>query len=194
LASPLFRSYRHQSGALIPLVVDGEVAGTFYLVWWTERRRVDAAEAATLKTIGQQVGLLLRNARLVEQAETGVFRSTVDGRLMECNQAFTRLLGHRGRDETLQYRLWDFWPDPAEAERLRERLAHERRVGNYEARWRRPAGADVTVMMTVTRIGRGEDEHVAGIVHDVSERKRAEDALREREAQLRNLGDNLPDR
>src|SRR6266545_7194765 len=65
----LFRMVPHQSGVVIPLIVEGEVAGTFYLVWWRQRRRVDPSESAMLQTIGQQVGLLLRNARLVEDAE-----------------------------------------------------------------------------------------------------------------------------
>ena len=65
----LFRELPHQSGVVVPLVIDGEVAGTFYLVWLKDRRRLDAAETAMLRTIGQQVGLFLRNARLLEQAE-----------------------------------------------------------------------------------------------------------------------------
>jgi signal transduction histidine kinase len=40
-AFPLFRDVRHQSGVVVPLVVDGQVAGTFYLVWWSERRRLE---------------------------------------------------------------------------------------------------------------------------------------------------------
>ena len=36
---PLFRQFPHQSGIVIPLVLDGHVSGAFYLVWWRLRRQ-----------------------------------------------------------------------------------------------------------------------------------------------------------
>ncbi len=50
------------------------VSGVFYLVWWKERRRFAEPELGTLQTVGQQVGILLRNARLVEALETRAAR------------------------------------------------------------------------------------------------------------------------
>ena len=63
-AIDLYRRFPHQSGLVIPLFIDGRVAGVFYLVWWTARRRFEEAELATLGAIGEQAGVLLRNARL----------------------------------------------------------------------------------------------------------------------------------
>ncbi len=65
-AIPLFRRFPHQSGVVIPLFIDGQVAGAFYLVWWTQRRRFQEADLDTLGAIGEQAGVLLRNARLHE--------------------------------------------------------------------------------------------------------------------------------
>ncbi|MGH7367991.1 MAG: GAF domain-containing protein [Candidatus Rokuibacteriota bacterium] len=65
-AIDLFRRFPHQSGLVIPLFIDGQVAGAFYLVWWRERRRFEDAELAPLRAIGEQAGVLLRNARLHE--------------------------------------------------------------------------------------------------------------------------------
>ncbi|OGK82732.1 MAG: hypothetical protein A2X52_22415 [Candidatus Rokubacteria bacterium GWC2_70_16] len=60
----LARALPHQSAVVVPLGLEGEVSGALYLVWWTERRRLDDAESATLRAIGQQVEILLRSARL----------------------------------------------------------------------------------------------------------------------------------
>jgi GAF domain-containing protein len=65
-AIPLFHRFSHQSGLVIPLFIDGQVAGALYLVWWTARRRFEDAELAPLRAIGEQAGVLLRNARLHE--------------------------------------------------------------------------------------------------------------------------------
>jgi signal transduction histidine kinase/CheY-like chemotaxis protein/HPt (histidine-containing phosphotransfer) domain-containing protein len=73
---PLFRAFAHQSALIIPLVLDSQVAGTFYLVWWEERRRFDDAELAVLQTIGQQAGTLLRSARLHEETERQARQAT----------------------------------------------------------------------------------------------------------------------
>jgi PAS domain S-box-containing protein len=66
---PLFRAIPHQSSLLLPLQLDGEVVGAFYLVWWTARRTFEERELTLLENIAQQVGLLLRNVRLFDAAE-----------------------------------------------------------------------------------------------------------------------------
>ena len=65
-AIELFRRFPHQSGLIIPLFLGGQVAGAFYLVWWRRRRRFLPEELAPLQAIGEQAGVLLRNARLHE--------------------------------------------------------------------------------------------------------------------------------
>src|SRR5262249_54587006 len=59
-----FRGVPHQSALLLPLVLNGEVVGAFYLVWWERRRRFETAELALLSAIGEQAGAVLSHARL----------------------------------------------------------------------------------------------------------------------------------
>jgi signal transduction histidine kinase/DNA-binding response OmpR family regulator/putative methionine-R-sulfoxide reductase with GAF domain len=75
-AFPLFRAFPHQSGLLIPLVLDGQVMGTLYLVWWEERRRFEDSELAILQTVGRQTGTLLRSVRLHEATERQARQAT----------------------------------------------------------------------------------------------------------------------
>src|SRR5262249_60557225 len=52
-----------------PLIVEDEVIGGFYVVWWTARRSFSERDLRGLDHICEQVGFFLRNARLYEQAE-----------------------------------------------------------------------------------------------------------------------------
>ena len=65
----LFRRFPHQSGLVLPLVLDERVAGAFYLVWWTARRQLTEREQELLASITAQVTVLLKNARRFEKAE-----------------------------------------------------------------------------------------------------------------------------
>src|SRR5207244_13544559 len=124
------------------------------------------------------------HARLIEQAEirrrvaeaakehyqllfernlAGVFRSHGDGRIIECNDAFARLLGYRGPVDALQKNAWDFYVDDAERAWLLESLASDRRVTNREMRWRRASGEDNTVVMNATQHRNRRDARIEGL-------------------------------
>jgi signal transduction histidine kinase/DNA-binding response OmpR family regulator len=64
----LFRRFSHQSGLLLPLILDDDVAGAFYLVSWTARRQFTERELALAEIGARQATVLLRNARLFEEA------------------------------------------------------------------------------------------------------------------------------
>src|SRR5262249_50323908 len=65
----MFRSFPHQSGLLLPLIVDDEVIGGFYLVWWTARRFLSERTLRGLERVSERVGFSLHTPRLYEQAE-----------------------------------------------------------------------------------------------------------------------------
>jgi signal transduction histidine kinase/ActR/RegA family two-component response regulator len=65
----LFRRFRHQSGLVLPLVLDETVAGSFYFAWWTARKAFTERELALVENVAGQVAVVLRHARLFEQAE-----------------------------------------------------------------------------------------------------------------------------
>jgi len=106
-ANSLFASFPHQSALVLPLFVDDEISGGFYLVWWQRRRQFEYEELSTLEAIGGQVGVLLRNARLREALEhrtarlselvriNQVLSSSLDSRevLIEITRAAARLSG-----------------------------------------------------------------------------------------------------
>ena len=91
-ANSLFTLFPHQSALVIPLTVDEETSGGFYLVWWERRRQFDYEEIEMLAAIGDQVGVLLRNARLREALE---HRTTRLRELVHVNQVLSSSLDSR---------------------------------------------------------------------------------------------------
>jgi GAF domain-containing protein len=85
----LFRLIPHQSGLLLPLILDAEVAGAFYLVWWTVRRRFTDGELALMETVTGQVTLLLRNVRLYEEVQ--IQRRNLADRVRDLEEALARI-------------------------------------------------------------------------------------------------------
>jgi PAS domain S-box-containing protein len=94
-SDPAFRRFPHQSGLMLPLVLDDAVAGAFYLVWWTARQRFADEELRLAAHVTGQASLFLRNARLWHRAEQ-------DRRRLEVlNELSRRLAGVHDTDQIL---------------------------------------------------------------------------------------------
>lgn len=92
----LFRQIPHQSGLVLPLVLDADVAGAFYVVWWKLRRTFTDRELGFVERVCGQVALLLRNARLFEQAKAynDAFRELVQSELRIAREIQSSALPH----------------------------------------------------------------------------------------------------
>ena len=123
-----------------------------------------------------------RYRSLYENALEGIFVATPEWRLAEGNPAFLRLLGAEGPGAVaaLDVRAALF-ADPVELERLDERLDADDVATFDEVAWRRLDGAPLRVSLDLRRVrdGTGEVTHLQGLVRDVTERRRLEEALRQ---------------
>ena len=123
-----------------------------------------------------------RFQRLVQRVGVGVFRASPEGHFVEGNPALARMLGYSHEAEL--YRLSiarDVFVDPKECERLRARLARGP-VERVLTRWKRSDGTCLTVRLSLrTVVGDDDVTHVDGIVEDLTERLRQEEALRRTE-------------
>jgi len=134
-----------------------------------ERRR--AAEAAEA-----------RYRELFDRNLAGVFRTTLNGRPLDCNEALVRILGYRSRDDVLALRVDDLYVDPYDGARVEFPRRAGERLGNVELRWRRADGTPISVLVNVAAIESGEGTVLEGIIVDITDRERAAAAEREAEA------------
>jgi PAS domain S-box-containing protein len=115
---------------------------------------------------------------LFERNMAGVLRNTVDGDVLEINDAFARILGFASRDELRVRKVRDWYYRPADREAMLTRLLTERGLTNYELCLRHKDGSPVWVLANIVLHAEppGPDV-VQGTIIDITERKRGEEAL-----------------
>jgi PAS domain S-box-containing protein len=115
---------------------------------------------------------------LFERNLAGVYRSTADGRLLECNWAFARLLGYASPAETMAHPEWWMHENPGAHAEFWQRLRKEGSIINHEGQARRKDGTPVWVIQNVSLLADEDgEEMLLGTVFDVTERRRLEEQL-----------------
>src|SRR5262249_53005965 len=131
-----------------------------------------------------------------ENAAVGIAHVGVGGRFLRVNEKFCAIVGYP-REELLQRTIRDIThPDdlPASAELSGALLRGESPSFIVEKRYLRRDGSPVWVELCVSlqRDAAGNPDYFIGIVQDISERKRLEEALRASEERYRFLTQSIP--
>jgi PAS domain S-box-containing protein len=134
---------------------------------------------------------------IFENAVEGIFQTTPAGRVLGANPAVARILGYDSPAE-LMASLTDIrsqlYLDPDERDRFLEVLRRDKIVVHYECRLRRKDSTPVWVSLHARAIP-GEDGsmvRIEGIMEDISERKLAEERMRQADKAVRDIIDSMP--
>jgi PAS domain S-box-containing protein len=116
---------------------------------------------------------------LFERNLAGVYRSTPDGRLLECNRAYARMMGYGSPAEAMAQPGSAFHPTSEGRQRVLDRLRREGSLVNLERQVPRKDGTLVWVAENVSLLPTDEEggEVLLGTVFDMTERRRLEEQL-----------------
>ncbi|MEP7010540.1 MAG: diguanylate cyclase, partial [Acidobacteriota bacterium] len=151
----------------MPQVEDGEPIGR---VWSfrdaTERVRAQAALAASEE----------RYRSLFERHVAGLFRNSVAGKILDCNDAYARILGYDSRWDLIGRDVNDLHRDVSERARTIAELRERESLSDHELCMRRKDGSPVWVSATTSLHEGidGEPEFLEGTIVDITARKEAE--------------------
>src|SRR5262245_17895658 len=113
---------------------------------------------------------------LFERNLAGVYRTNLEGRILDCNDACAHILGYNSREDLLRITAFDLYFDPAEREAALESIRERGSLTNHETRLSSKAGRPVWVIENVTVVP-GDVGVMQGTLIDVSEQKLAAERL-----------------
>ncbi|HKH11070.1 MAG TPA: PAS domain S-box protein, partial [Rubrobacter sp.] len=120
---------------------------------------------------------------IFENAVEGIYQSTVDGRLITVNPAMAAMFGYGSPREMVSY-VSDIGrqlhADPRMREELLRRVRENGTVAGLEAQGARNDGGAIWISLSARAVkdASGDLVGLEGTVEDITERKRAEEALR----------------
>jgi PAS domain S-box-containing protein len=189
LCAPFEKEYLRKDGSRIPVLLGAalipggdEVIG--YVLDLTERKRAETARHESE----------MRLRRLVEANVLGVFTADDTQTITEANDAFLRMIGYHQEDvANRRLVLADLTPHDWSATTARA-FAEVEQTGvctPFEKEYYRKDGSRVPVLVGAASLP-GERYNEICYALDLSEQKRATQALRESEARYRILAEALP--
>ncbi len=180
--NPREQAYRWISITAVPLIRPGEEKP--YQVYEhfrdiTELRQTEKALRHSER----------RFRKLFEGELMGIFITTPDGTFLDCNDALVKMLGYDSREEVLSHRSSDFYVDLEFRQEAVHMLQTEGIYLGKEGRVWRKDGSIAHLLGAAVLLKDEEtgEPYIQGIAVDITERRRAEDALRDSEERYRKL-------
>ncbi|MBT3369091.1 MAG: PAS domain S-box protein, partial [Nitrospina sp.] len=178
------------AGYFIGLMKDKWVVKNEELETTNEFLKQEIDERKRAKDVVRESERKYRN--IYDNAQIGLFRSRLeDGKMVMANNRMAEIFGYKDAEECVSnYVAAEHWVYPEVRDKLVETMREHGKVTKFEAPIRKDDGSIIWIQFSGTLSS--EEDYFEGVVADITERKQAEEALRDSEERYRTLMDNLP--
>lgn len=182
-------------GALLPdTPINMQWVGYILVVSWVimlagrYRNIVEHARSAQLAANEKNYRLLF------ERNLAAVYSTTLDGRILDCNAAFVRLVGCESVAEVRNQPVTMFYANPEARAVFIQRLQQHGTLTNVELCLHRQDGSLVWIHEEINLVQEpGSEPHIQSTAIDITERKRTEEALFFAQARSNAILQAMPD-
>ncbi len=119
----------------------------------------------------ERLRLQIALCELFERCLVGVYRATLDGRILDCNFSFCQIFGYASREEVIRNSVNIGYLNATDRDRFNTWLQAEKRLTNFEQCLRRKDGGTAWILNTAT-LASGEagiEPVIKGTMMDISE-------------------------
>jgi PAS domain S-box-containing protein len=206
-ADAYIRQHRARSILCLPLINQAKLIGVLYLENNLTPHVFTPTRIAVLKLLASQAAISLENTRLYRDLEEreakirrlvdanimGIFIWNLEGEIIEANEAFLHMVEYSREDLVPGRVRWKDLTPPEWRDREERAMAELKATGTlkpFEKEYFRKNGGRVPVLVGAAIFEGSENEGVAFVL-DLSEQKRAEEALYQKEVSLREAQTEL---
>ena len=120
---------------------------------------------------------------LVDNTLVGVYQTNPDGRILYANQAFSDMFGYDSPEELMSISVISLYKNKEDRKKFLEAIRKERKLLNYDLELVTKDGEARDIILS----GALDGDSILGTLVDITERKRAEEILRESEEKYRTI-------
>ena len=205
-SDPYLRRHHARSILCLPLTNQAKLIGVLYLENNLTPHVFTPTRIAVLKLLASQAAISIENTRLYRDLEKreakirrlvdanimGIFIWNFEGHIIEANEAFLHMVNYSREDLVSGHLSWKDLTPPEWRDLTDRSVTQLKATGThqaYEKEFFRNDGSRVPVLIGSAVFEKGQSEGVAFVL-DLSEQKRAEEALRASEERWSKLAEN----
>lgn len=128
---------------------------------------------------------------LFERNLAGVFRASLNGILLECNEAFAHILGYSSAEEIIGTSVLKFYKEESDRRGLITMLSQQGFLKNYELCLKKKDGTVIWVLENVSLVEEDGNKILEGALIDITERKKIEKHLSESVIKLQKAAEGI---